>query len=317
VGIFGCLAGHWVVSAKNVGLDVVWAFENGSDARLSKMASFMRFNHREIPFSDNFKWFMEKQRKQADIIMGSPPCIGISTGNPNSKTDHAANQGMLMFADAVMHDKPSAFIMEMVAMFKKSTKFYPLYKQYMEKYQDEYNIISPILDLENYGSPTERERVFFIGFHKDLDYKPTIPKPLNTTVTARETFAKAGLDNPTEEEAVRAKRTQKWNPNWKGPYSSLTRDPNFFTLPEDGPGRTFTAVGGSLTKHPDNHRCITKEEAKVLMGLPKDYRINAGFSTVIRACAWGVPVQSLDVIIKHVSSELAIAKDLKTKESIA
>ena len=132
---------------------------------------------------------------------------------------------------------------------------------------------------------------------------PTCPPALNTIVTGRQVFE--GLDNPTEDEAVAQKLTHKWNPLWKGPYSVLLKKGiDYFRLPEDGPGRTFTAVGGVYIRHPDGHRAITKHEAKRLIGFPDDWIINAGYSTVIRACAWGVPVMSLIPIIKHVVSEM-------------
>jgi len=189
-----------------------------------------------------------------------------------------------------------------VSNFKTSKKFKDLYNKYREILKEHYDFISPVLHLHRYGSPTKRKRVFFIGFHRNYETTPTTPEAINTIVTARQIFE--GLPNPTEDEAVAQGWTHKWNPKWKGPYSSLLKDPNFFTLPEDMPGRTFTAVGGVYFRHPDNHRAITKAEAKRLMGLPDDYKIPAGFSTVIRACAWGVPVMSLNIIIDHVVKEL-------------
>jgi site-specific DNA-cytosine methylase len=75
---------------------------------------------------------------------------------------------------------------------------------------------------------------------------------------------------------------------------------DYFRLWDGKPGRTFTAVGGVYFRHPDGHRAVTKDEAKVLMGLPPTYKIPAGYSTVVRACAWGVPVMSLEMIIGHV-----------------
>ena len=153
--------------------------------------------------------------------------------------------------------------------------------------------------------------MFFIGYHDYHDKSPTRPEADHWRTSeewkdARTLFEKAGLDNPTEDEAVADKRTHKWNPKWKGPFSCLEKyGIDYFRLPDGRPGKTMTAVGGVYIRHPDGHRAITKEEAKVLIGFPKDYAIPAGFSTVIRACAWGVPVRSLVKIIRYVVQEVS------------
>lgn len=307
-GIFGVLAGHWAVAALDCGLDIEWTYENRRDSRLKKMSSFFKINHPQIPLYGYAEQVM--RATHPDIVMGSPPCIGISTGNPKSSPDHAANQGMLRFAEAVQHHQPKAFIMEMVSGFKTNKKFKPLYKEFIDIISEDYEMISPVLKLENYLSPTVRKRVFFIGYHEYLGIRPSKPpsKPWRTTMEwkdARTLFKEAHLDNPTEKEAVAAKRTHKWNPEWKGPFSCLAKyGINYFKLPDGKPGKTFTAVGGVYIRHPDGHRAITKEEAKVLIGFPRDYIIPAGFSTVIRACSWGVPLISLRLIIKHVVDKI-------------
>ncbi len=317
VGIFHVLAGHWHVAAEELGLETVWAHEN-----LMKVGKFFRLNRPNIPFTGNYQMFQRMREKDAamgiaapDMIVGSPPCVGISTGNPTAGKDHAANIEIIRFAEVVDAVEPKAFIMEMVHNFKTSKKFRDLYNQYKDILNRKYNFISPVLQLSRYGSPTKRKRVFFIGFHKDKIEGlfhgavptrmriPTCPPALNIIVTGRDVFE--GLDNPTEDEAVAQKRTHKWNPLWKGPYSVLLKKGiDYFRLPENGPGRTFTAVGGVYIRHPDGHRAITKEEAKRLIGFPDDWVINAGYSTVIRACAWGVPIMSLVPIIKHVVEEM-------------
>lgn len=308
MGIFGVLAGHWVVASEAEGLDIAWTYENWHDRRLKKMSKFFRLNYPRIPIYGYTQQVMNAEH--VDLIMGSPPCIGISTGNPDASPEHAANQGMIRFAEAVQHHKPKAFIMEMVAGFKTDKKFRPLYKEYTDLISENYNMLALVLNLENYHSPTNRKRVFFIGYHDYLGKSPSRPlsDPYRTSTEwkdARTLFEEMGLDNPSEKEAVAQKRTHKWNPDWKGPFSCLKKyGIDYFQLPDEAPGKTFTAVGGVYVRHPDGHRAITKEEAKVLMGLPKDYIIPAGFSTVIRACAWGVPVMSLKMIIRHVVNEI-------------
>lgn len=311
VGIFGVLAGHWVVSAKNLGHDVVWSYEWHADKRLKKMSMYMKANHREVPLYGTEKALFAKhdnmpEEMAVDMIIGSPPCIGISTGNPDSNADHGANQGMIAFARAVQKFKPKIFIMEMVSNFKTAAKFKPLLAQFTELISNGYNMISPVLNLENFHSPTKRKRVFFIGFREDFNKEPERPEEdfwgtSEVWKDARTLFEEAGLPNPTEDEAVAQKLTHKWNPDWKGPFSCLAKyGINYFILPDGKPGKTMTAVGGVYIRHPDGHRAVTKQEAKVLIGFDKDYHISTGFSGTIRACAWGVPIKSLDMIMRQV-----------------
>lgn len=303
-GIFHVLTGHWCIAAEICGLDVVWAHEDWM-----KVGKFFKINRPDIPFTNDYEVFKRKRMKVftnlgdfANIIVGSPSGAGLSAGNPRAKPQHTSNQKVIRFAETVDLLQPQAFIMEAISTLKTSKKFRPLYNRYREILSRHYRFTSSVLQLHRYGSPTKRKRVFFIGFHWKLGRKPTMPPALNTVVTARQVFR--GLPNPTEDEAVAEGLTHRWNPEWKGPFSALVRDPDYFTLPEDKPGRTFTAVGGVYFRHPDNHRAITKAEAKRLMGLPDDWEIPAAYSMVVRACAWGVPVMSLVPIINHVVGEM-------------
>lgn len=313
-GLLHVLAGHWAVCADNLGLERKWAFEDYElDTRLKAVNKWYKLNfgvNNLFTDVEKLKRFATMEDNRVDLVMGSPPCIGISTGNPDSDSDHAANHAITRWASLVDLFEPNAFIMEMVHNFRTSKKYADIRKKYEDTLNKKYYWTAPVWNLSNgFGSPCDRKRVFYIGYHHKYNYTPTMPNATEPIVNVLDVFNgkyyyDTALDNPTEKEAVARKMTKKFNPEWKGPYSSLVKDPDFFTCLPDQPSRTFTAVGGAYFKHPDNHRLITKAEAKRLMGFPDDYHIKCGFSTTIRSCAWGVPIMSLDVIVGQVVDEL-------------
>jgi len=293
VGLFHPMAGHWAVACRELNLDIEWAYEN-----LKLPLKYFKLNFPDIPIINDLD-----SLTPVDVVMGSPPCIGVSKANPAACPSHPANLEILRFAEAVRRLKPYAFIMEMVPRFKTSPIFRDLRNRYLS-YLKDYHIISPIVDLAEYRSPCHRKRVFYVGYNHKLLVVPTFPKPAGR-MTVREAFK--GLPRLSEEEALEQGLTRKFNPKWLGPYRTLAKNPQYYQLPWDGQGGVLTAVGGQYFKHPDGHRLITKREAARLMGLPDWFKLPESFSTAIKICAWGVPVYSLVIIIRHLMEELSYA----------
>ena len=139
-----------------------------------------------------------------DIVAGGPPCQPFSLGGKH----RGYNDNRDMFPEAVRavrELKPKAFIFENVrGLTRKSFLDYfeyillQLTHPYLCKKDDEkwvdhkkrlvkchdsasedgitYQVNYRVLNAANYGVPQRRERVFFVGFRKDLEYKWAFPE---------------------------------------------------------------------------------------------------------------------------------------------
>lgn len=138
------------------------------------------------------------------LVSGGPPCQPFSLGGKHE----AHNDNRDMFPEAVRavrEIKPRAFIFENVkGLLRKSFedyfKYILLQLQYplimkndyeswkehlsiLEKYNNkhdesvlEYNLYFKLLNASDYGIPQKRERVFIVGFRKDLNISWSFPE---------------------------------------------------------------------------------------------------------------------------------------------
>lgn len=117
--------------------------------------------------------------KTVDIIIGGPPCQGMSLSGPR-KFDDPRNKLYLSYIRLVEEIKPKAFVIEnvlgLVSLFGGQIKD-NIVKKFSEM---EYNISYKVLSSADYGVPQNRKRVFFIGLKKNTFIFPT---PITNQVT--------------------------------------------------------------------------------------------------------------------------------------
>lgn len=82
----------------------------------------------------DFKSFIGDGFNEVDVIIGGPPCQGFSNANRQKCKFISMNNALVkIYADAVLEIKPSAFVMENVAMLKSEVhKFFDSKKDYDE-----------------------------------------------------------------------------------------------------------------------------------------------------------------------------------------
>ena len=100
--------------------------------------------------------------KTIDVIVGGPPCQGMSIAGPRKLHD-PRNQLYLSFIEKVKDIQPKAFVIEnvpgLVSLFKGAIKDSILNE--FEKLG--YTVNYQILNSADYGVPQTRKRVFFVG----------------------------------------------------------------------------------------------------------------------------------------------------------
>ncbi|WP_346846345.1 DNA cytosine methyltransferase [uncultured Clostridium sp.] len=117
--------------------------------------------------------------KKIDLIIGGPPCQGMSLSGPR-QFDDPRNRLYLSYIRLVNEIKPKAFVIEnvtgLVSLFKGAIKD-NIVKKFTEM---GYNVKYQILCAADYGVPQNRKRVIFVGVRDD---EFTFPTRKDFTVT--------------------------------------------------------------------------------------------------------------------------------------
>lgn len=108
--------------------------------------------------------------KKIDIIIGGPPCQGMSLSGPR-KFDDPRNKLYLSYIRLVEEIKPRAFVIEnvpgLVSLFGGQIK-----DSIIEKFTAMgYSVKYQILCAADYGVPQNRKRVVFVGTRENVEFQ--------------------------------------------------------------------------------------------------------------------------------------------------
>lgn len=128
---------------------------------------------------DDIKPYFNKKR--IDVIIGGPPCQGMSLSGPR-KFEDPRNKLYLSYIRLVQEIQPRAFVIEnvpgLVGLFGGQIKD-SIIKKFTEM---GYNIEYKILCAADFGVPQNRKRVFFVGTKRG---KFEFPSPCYKLVTCQ------------------------------------------------------------------------------------------------------------------------------------
>ena len=107
------------------------------------------------------------RNKKIDVIIGGPPCQGMSLSGPR-KFDDPRNKLYLSYIRLVEEIKPEAFVIEnvpgLVSLFGGQIKDSILQRLTTLGY----NVTYQILSADDYGVPQSRKRVVFVGLRDNV-----------------------------------------------------------------------------------------------------------------------------------------------------
>ena len=99
--------------------------------------------------------------KDADLVVGGPPCQGFSMANRQRLLDDPRNILYKNYLELLSNVRPKFFVMENVkGMMNKSNEILDDFHNMLGK---DYSIDMVLLNAKNFGVPQNRERVFVIG----------------------------------------------------------------------------------------------------------------------------------------------------------
>lgn len=132
-------------------------------------------------------------RNQIDLYVGGSPCQSFSVNGKRAGLSDVRGTLFYEYARIIKEGQPKVFIYENVRGMLNHDKgnTWKIVKEVFESLNYDIYINSkdgkesPILNSKNYGIPQNRERIFVVGFRKDLNIRNfSFPKEvkLNTTV---------------------------------------------------------------------------------------------------------------------------------------
>jgi len=158
---------------EQAGFHVVWAneFDKSIHATYEK-------NHAGTPLcKDDINTIDPKDIPNCDGFIGGPPCQSWSVGGKQTGLDDERGQLFLKYIELINAKKPKFFVIENVKGLLDD-KFKAVFDDFVIRLENAgYNVQWALLDAVNFRIPQNRERVFFVGFRKELGVRFTFPTP--------------------------------------------------------------------------------------------------------------------------------------------
>lgn len=255
-----------------------------------KIANVYKLNHNPLFFyNEDIREFnkrndLPKELYNLDILDGSPPCSTFSMAGSREKAwgkekqfrEGQAKQTLddlvFVYCDTILKLKPKVFLLENVkGLIQGNAKLYV--KQIVSKLSSDYNVQIFLLNAASMGVPQKRERVFFIGSKKELNF-PKLRLEFNERAVVFGEFYKEYEDlqfgkYSIEKYAIGA----EYDRIKEGEHSS-----KYFQLVKqriDSVCDTITATSGSISAasvvHPTRKRKLNDSEVSVIGTYPLDY----------------------------------------------
>ena len=158
---------------EQAGFHVIWANEFEDHCR----ATYIR-NHPNTEFvlGDVCK-INPNLIPDCDGFIGGPPCQSWSVGGKQKGLDDERGQLFLKYIELINAKKPKFFVIENVKGMLDD-KFKNVFEDFVNRLDNAgYDVQWALLDAVNFRIPQNRERVFFVGFRKDMDVTFAFPVP--------------------------------------------------------------------------------------------------------------------------------------------
>jgi DNA (cytosine-5)-methyltransferase 1 len=250
-----------------------------------------------------------------DLVIGGPPCDDYTRFGKKRGADGPKGLLIFEFARLVRELSPRAFIFENVPNL--AAQFHAVFNQLLNRFRESnYHVIWNVLSASDFGSPTQRKRIFVVGIPMSL-FREIYKFPLPTHSNASEQLSLHGvnqslrsyvtvanvLNDLPDVTELRAKEFQnhtgrKHRPrtieHLKSVPQGVAINKSYrYRAPLDGLCRSLTAGTDDATKsyiHPIFHREMSVREYARIHGFPDSWGFNGNHHNGIKQVANAVPV---------------------------
>lgn len=174
-------AGGLDLGFKKAGFEIIIA--NEYDKKIWKT---YEINHKTLLLKENITKLSEDVFPEADGIIGGPPCQSWSFGGALRGINDPRGKLFFEYIRILKAKKPKFFVAENVKGILSKKHSTAVDNIIYEFEQAGYDVFIDLLNAKNFGIAQERERVFFIGFRKDLKIKYESPKPYKNEANLQE-----------------------------------------------------------------------------------------------------------------------------------
>lgn len=286
--------GGFRIAMQNLGGKCVYSSEFDAQAQKTYLANFG-----EVPFGDITKESTKSYiPREFDVLCGGFPCQAFSlAGKRLGFKDETRGTLFFEIEDILRRHQPKAFFLENVKGLVIHNKGCTL-KTILKHLEDAgYDVVPPqILNAMDYGVPQHRERIYIIGFRKDLHVDTSnfhYPQPTTTgdnrpkfrdVMEKEEVSVKYYLSTAYVETLIRHKARHEAAGHGFG-YKIIDIDGVANAIVVGGMGREcnllidkrltnftpVTRIKGEVNK--DGIRKMTPREWARLQGFPDDFKI--------------------------------------------
>lgn len=161
---------------EQAGFNVIWANELERHCR----STYIR-NHPKTEFvlGDICK-IDPNSIPDCDGFIGGPPCQSWSVGGKQKGLDDKRGMLFINYIELIKAKQPKFFVIENVKGMLDD-KFKDVFKDFVDRLDNAgYDVQWTLLDAVDFRIPQNRERVFFVGFKKELNVTFTFPNPTCT-----------------------------------------------------------------------------------------------------------------------------------------
>lgn len=335
-----CGAGGLTLGLQECGLEPILAVDFDSDCEKTHKKNFPKCEFKCIDIkelkSSEIKRIAKEKSLQPFIVVGGPPCQGFSTVNGKSRFfDNPKNKLFIEFVRIIREIKPEWFVMENVVGL--TTMANGLVQQTIcEQFENiGYKVKVQVLNAADYGVPQFRQRAFFVGNRKGIDFEfPAKTHGVSTSQISIFDSDKTLLPYVTVAEAIlniskKSKLTNHVLPNHDElvlkrmsfvPEGGNQKDiPDEFKPPQkflntygrlDSSKPSYTvhtrfdvASTGSLF-HPKENRALTVREGARLQTFPDWFEFIGGKSSQYRQVGNAVPPLLAKVLVKSILNQI-------------
>ena len=248
-----------------------------------------------------------------DILIAGFPCQSFSIlaqNPPRMGLDSPMGQ-LFMEVNRIIRDKrPLCFIAENVRgiLSANGGKAFPMIIREFEK--SGYVVSHKVVDSVDFGVPQRRERVFIVGFRRDLGVEPTIPQTCLEPVPLKSVLLEAGSVDQKYYFSKKAVRGLMWSRKHK-PELNKGR-----VQDEGRPSSTMTAhlSKASLNsmdpvlKDDVGYRRITPKEVARIQSFPDDFVLTESDRRQYIALGNAVPPVMMWHISRHIVRQIKTAR---------
>lgn len=241
-----------------------------------KICPTYRYNHPDTELIEGDIRSLDTQYFPNEIlgIIGGPPCQSWSEAGSLRGIDDPRGKLFYEYIRFIREKKPYFFVAENVSgmLSKRHAKAVEDIKEEFEKIG--YNLYIKMLNANDYNVPQDRERVFFVGFKKELKIRNfEFPEPLNYKPTLkdaiwdlRENVIPALEKNKTNGDLCKILNHEYFIGNFSTIFMSRNRVRSW-----KEPAFTVQASGRQCQLHPQAPKMIKIEKNKQIFVPQKEH----------------------------------------------